>query len=138
MDEQRPRVLIVEEDPDLAMATIHECLEAGLEPKLCRGPGSTSECPGMRSEGCPRTHRIEATLIGMAGASLRAAAPSCVGGRLLLCGNRPLAGRVTEEVLGPDARLPYPYSPKDAAGILFRMVKEQRKERDWERIRGAS
>lgn len=138
MEEKRPRVLIVEDDPDLAMAMVHECLQVGLEPKLCRGPSSTSDCPGMRGEACPRTQRVEATLIGMAGASLRAAAPACVGGRLLLCGNRPLTGATTDRVLGPDAKLSYPYSPPEAAQILFRLVKEQRKERGWAAVRGVS
>lgn len=118
----RPRVLIVEDDPHLAMAMIRECDRLGLEPKLCRGPAFTSDCPGLRGDDCPRVNNIEATLVSITSGDQRRAAPACVGGKVVVTGERPLLGSVTAAVLHADERLPYPYDPKDAAGVLAALV----------------
>lgn len=131
----RPRVLIVEEDPVLSLATVNECLKIGLEPKLCLGVEAHSSCPGLVGEECPRTHGIEATLVSIATGRQRMVAPACVGGRLLLSGERLLVGAATRGVLHPDAVIDYPYDPHSAALLLFSMVMDERRRRAWDSIR---
>lgn len=135
-EESLPRVLIVEEDPDLAMALVNECLDAGLEPKLCMGPAKTSSCPGLQGDGCPRVRGVEATFLSVTSGRQRAASPACAGGRLVLSGERPLVGAATISVLKPDAAVEYPYEPHAAASLLFSLVKDERRrpgDGSWER-----
>lgn len=131
----RPRVLIVEDDPTLALAIMKECLSAGLEPKLCMGPDRGSSCPGLTGDGCPRTKGVEATLLSITTGGLRRAAPSCIGGRVVLAGERPLVGATTTAVVHPDRVIGYPYSPKESASLLFDLVKDERRRRAWQAFR---
>ena len=130
-----PRVLIVEDDPTLALATMKECVSAGLEPKLCMGPDRGSSCPGLAGDACPRTKGVEATLLSITTGSLRRAAPSCIGGRVVLAGERPLVGAATTAVVHPDRVISYPYSPKESAALLFDLVKDERRRRAWQAFR---
>ena len=117
-----PRVLIVEEDPDIAIAMVGECIEAGLEPKLCLGPDRTSGCPATSGEPCARTEGIEATLISITTGKLRQVAPACVGGKVVVAGERPLVGAATTAILHPDHQISYPYDPTEAAAMLASLV----------------
>lgn len=130
-----PRVLIVEDDPALALATMKECVSAGLEPKLCLGPDRGSSCPGLAGGECPRTKGIEATLLSITTGNMRRAAPSCIGGRVVLAGERPLVGATTMAVVHPDRVIPYPYGPKESAALLFDLVKDERRRRAWQAFR---
>lgn len=130
-----PRVLIVEDDPALALATMKECVSAGLEPKLCMGPDRGSSCPGLAGDECPRTKGVEATLLSITTGNLRRAAPSCIGGRVVLAGERPLVGASTTAVVHPDRVISYPYSPKESAALLFDLVKDERRRRAWQAFR---
>ena len=130
-----PRVLIVEDEPMLALATMKECLDAGLEPKLCLGPDRGSTCPGLTGDECPRTKGVEATLLSITTGSLRRAAPSCIGGRVVLAGERPLVGSTTTSIVHPDRVIGYPYSPRQTAGLLFDLVKDERRRRAWQAFR---
>lgn len=130
-----PRVLIIEDDPALALATMKECVSADLEPKLCLGPDRSSTCPGLTGEECPRTKGVEATLLSVTTGSLRRAAPSCIGGRVVLAGERPLVGATTTGVVHPDRVIGYPYSPKESAALLFDLVKDERRRRAWQAFR---
>ena len=133
---QRPRVLIVEPDGMLALATMRACLEVGLEPKLCMGPDKDpTQCPGLRGKPCERSSRIEASLVTIDTGMARIAAPACMGGRVVLAGERPLLGASTIGALAPDVTLGYPYEPAKAAEFLLQLVREERKERMWNAIR---
>lgn len=135
---QKPRVLIVEPDGDLALATLRACLDVGLEPKLCLGPEyAGNSCPGLRGEPCHRTMDVEATLISITTGAERRVAPSCAGGRTVLAGERPLAGPATEGVVAPEAHLHYPYRPESAAALLFQVVIDARRQKAWDEIRDA-
>jgi len=133
---QRPRVLIVEPDGILALATLRACLEVGLEPKLCMGPDKDlTGCPGLQGEPCERSSTIEASLVTIDTGMARIAAPACMGGRVVLAGERPLLGAPTIGALAPDVTLGYPYEPIKAAELLLQLVREARKERLWGAIR---
>jgi hypothetical protein len=132
----RPRVLIVEPDGVLALATMHACLDVGLEPKLCMGPDQDpSRCPGLHGEVCPRSAHVEASLITIETGRGRIAAPACLGGRVVLAGERPLVGIATQAALAPETVLDYPYDPEQAAALLLQLVRDARKERMWDDIR---
>ena len=134
--ERRPRVLIVEPDGMLALATMRACLDAGLEPKLCMGADKDpSRCAGLNGEPCPRTATVEATLITIDTGYSRMAAPACMGGRVILAGERPMLGDSTKAALDPDATLSYPYDPETAAAMLLQLVRDARKEKLWDHIR---
>lgn len=122
--EARPRVLIVEPDPELAMALIREGLSLGLEPKLCRGPVVSLDCPGLRGEPCARTDRIAATLITVVNEWEKRAAPTCAGqGSVLVCSpTRRGSGEETVAGVRADRRLVYPYDPRAAAHVLLELA----------------
>lgn len=130
-----PRVLIVEEDAELALATMRECVTAGLEPKLCLGPDRTTDCPGLHGEPCPRAKGIEATLLSITSSDLRRAAPSCIGGGVVIAGERPLVGASTMGVLSPEHVVGYPYDPDESATLLSAVVQLQRKRKAWQTLR---
>ena len=133
---QRPRVLIVEPDGVLALATLRACLDVGLEPKLCMGPDKDpDQCPGLHGRPCDRSSRIEASLVTIDTGLSRIAAPACMGGRVVLAGERPLLGAPTIGALAPDVTLGYPYEPVKAAELLLQLVREARKGRMWDAIR---
>ena len=136
IDERRPRVLIVESDGVLALATMHACLDAGLEPKLCMGADAEpSRCPGLHGRTCPRSAEVEATLLTIDTGYSRMAAPACMGGRVILAGERPMLGLATKVALHHDAILSYPYDPEKAAAMLLQLVRDARKEKIWTDIR---
>ena len=130
-----PRVLIVEEDPELALATMRECVTAGLEPKLCLGPDRTTDCPGLHGEPCPRSKGIEATMVSITSGDLRRAAPSCIGGGVVLAGERPLVGPSTVGIVSPEHVVSYPYEPDESATLLSAVVRLERKRRAWLTLR---
>ncbi|HET7481404.1 MAG TPA: hypothetical protein VFK89_00950 [Actinomycetota bacterium] len=132
---QRPRVLIVEPDGQLALATVRACLEAGLEPKLCMGPDET--CPGLSGHTCDRAARVEASLVSIASGLGRIASPACAGGRVVLAGERPLVGHATVGMLAPEAVLDYPYNPNAAAGLLLQIVRRDRSQQIWDQVRSS-
>lgn len=121
----RQRVLIVEDDPELAMRTLDACIEAGLEPKLCMGPARSGPCPGLKGEHCPRTEGIAATFVAISSGSQRIAAPACAAGRLAIAGERPLLGVATVGVLNPDQTFGYPYDPRDVASALAALATDE-------------
>lgn len=125
----RHRVLLVEDDPELAMLTLNACIEAGLEPKLCMGPERSGPCPGLKGEHCPRTEGIAATFVAINSGSQRVAAPACAAGRLVIAGERPLLGVTTVGVLDPDQSFGYPYDPTEVARALAVLVAEPESER---------
>jgi hypothetical protein len=132
----RPRVLIVEPDRDLALGVIQACLDSGLEPKICLGADwNTTECPGLRGEPCPRTGGVEATLLSITTPEAQRAFPSCVGGRLVLSGDRKVLDEIAGKGPAPDARLLYPYEPDAAAETLLQLVRDERKQELWDHIR---
>ena len=134
--ERRPRVLIVEPDGTLALATLRACLDAGLEPKLCMGTDKDpSSCPGLNGHACPRAAHVEATLITIDTGYSRMAAPACMGGRVILAGDRPMLGVATQAALRHDVTLSYPYDPETAAAMLLQLVRDARKEELWDHIR---
>ena len=120
----RPRVLIVEPDPELAMALIREGLSLGLEPKLCRGPVVSLDCPGLRGEPCARTERIAATLITIVNEWEGRAAPTCAGQGSILVRSPTRRGSAEETVGGvrADRRLIYPFDPREAAHVLLELA----------------
>lgn len=122
----RERVLLVEPDPFLALGLIRECLKLGLEPKLCRGPGASTDCPGLEGSPCERSNRIAATLVTVTSGAERKVAPFCRGGRLVVAGERPWVGAHTVGALGADVVIEYPYDPAEAAAALLRQVRGAR------------
>ena len=113
-----PRVLIVEDDPELAMATVWACLEVGLEPKLCLGAERSTDCPGLAGQTCPRSSGIEATFVAISTGKQRIATPACAAGPLVVAGERPLVGHATLGALAPSASIDYPYDPDEVAALL--------------------
>ncbi|MEA2462033.1 MAG: hypothetical protein QOH90_2210, partial [Actinomycetota bacterium] len=120
-----PRVLIVEEDPVLALDTAKECLALGLEPKLCLGPERSTNCPGLKGEACPRSRGVEATFVSISSGRQRMAAHSCRGGRVVIAAERPLGGAATVATICPDVQLGQPYDPRTAASALFSLVRDE-------------
>lgn len=106
------------------MALIREGLSLGLEPKLCRGPVVSLDCPGLRGEPCARTERITATLITVINEWEERAAPTCAGqGSVLVCS--PTRRGSVEETVGAvraDRRLVYPMLPAEAAHVLLELA----------------
>lgn len=123
-----PRVLIVEPDRDLASMTVVACLEAGLEPKLCRGPSHTEFCPGMHGRSCFRGRDVEAALIGITDPWQARITPLCAVGAPRIVASARGVSRTRREVLeGAEALLDHPYHPDQAARLLSRLTSEREK-----------
>ena len=135
---RKPRVLIVEPDPTVAINTVDECNRLGLEARICPGAGANLVCPGLAGKPCVLSEDVDATLLTVDAAAQRIAAPACAGGRVILAGSRPLVGAATTTVLQPSLTIERDYSPQEAARSLRLLIAKARIEKLAEILRRVS
>lgn len=128
-DTGRPRVLIEDSHPALAISDFSLFEQAGLDIAFCSGPGEDPPaCPLLRGEPCPLLARAEAVLhcldpaLGIAAAirRQRPGLPVVVGQRRRPDGHQPPA---------PDGctSLPYPASVKGQIDAVWRALADRQR-----------
>lgn len=83
----RPRLLVEDDDPALAVSDFSLFREAGFDVALCRGPGSTAgDCPLLCGEECDLFARADVVLHGL---------DPRLGVSAIIRGTKPAVGVVT-------------------------------------------
>ena len=116
ISEDRPRVLIVESDPDLALAMVRECLDVGLEPKLCLA--HDVDCPAEFRGECPRNRGISAAFVSLDSIAKPTYSSTCAGRVRTIT-----AGSSTSD---DEVSFPEIYDPRLAAVALLKLARQER------------
>jgi len=128
LTERRPRLLVEDDRPALAISDFSLFRDAGLDVAFCSGPGDDpAACPLLSGQRCALVDRADVVLHGLSpGLGIAAA----------IIRQRPELPVVVEQACGPDGPaepvpngclpLPYPCSVRGQADVLLRAAADAR------------